>query len=57
MTLWKWSGGIALGDWMHGALSCSPLACFDSEVLLAVQDLNVFFCLFFLPCLGRFFEM
>lgn len=43
VTLWNWSGGFALEDWMHGALSRSPLACFDSEVLFTVQDFRMFF--------------
>ncbi len=43
---------------MHRALSRSPLACFDSEVLLNVQDLGMFFfVLFFCSVLGGFFEM
>lgn len=42
--LWNCRGGIALEDWMHGALSRSPPARCDSEVLLTVQ--NVFFFLF-----------
>ena len=28
---------------MHGALSRSPPACFDSDVLLRVQDFRMFF--------------
>lgn len=39
---------------MHGALSCSPLACFGSEVLLTVQDLGMFL---FSCAFGRFLEM
>lgn len=37
-------GGIALEDWMHGALSRSSPACFDTEVLLTTKPHRALVC-------------